>query len=85
MLTKVAKERFSMPALQAVARQSEGFSMAYVQEIVVNALLQSVDDGGEPQEETLMTSLETMSSQRKTAGKHVEVAARESLGFTCAG
>jgi len=85
MLTKVAKGQFSMSALQAVARQSEGFSMAYVQEIVVNALLRSVDQGGVPTDDSLMRSLGTMSSQRKTAGKPVEVAGRESLGFTCAG
>lgn len=85
LLTKVAKGQFSVPVLEEVARRSDGFSMAYVQEIVVNALLRSVDEGGKPKDEALVRSLATMATQRKSAGKSEEVGPRESLGFACAG
>ncbi|CAE6753308.1 ATP-binding protein [Nitrospira defluvii] len=85
LLVKVARGQFSMAAVQEVARQSEGFSMAYVQEIVVNALLRSVDRGGQTDDDALTTSLATMEAQRKSAAKSDDVAARESVGFACSG
>lgn len=59
--------------------------MAYVQEIVVNALLRSVDRGGQTEDDALTTSLATMADQRKSAAKSDDVAARESVGFACTG
>ena len=82
LLAKLAGDRFSDQALREAARKSEGFSMAYVQEIVVNAVLRCVDDGAIPDDSTLLSSLETLRSQRKSASKDDEVLVeRESLGF----
>jgi SpoVK/Ycf46/Vps4 family AAA+-type ATPase len=73
---------FSESALETVARGSEGFSMAYVQEIVVNALLECAHDEVEPHDDHLSKSLDTLRLQRKEAskpGKSMEE--RESVGF----
>ena len=85
LLEKVAKGQFLMQVLEEVARRSEGFSMACIQEIVVNALLRSVDEGGAPKDDALRTSLATMAIQLKSAGKSDAVTAREPLGFACTG
>jgi len=80
--SKLAGGRFSEQALREVARQSEGFSMAYVQEIVVNAILRCVYDAALPEDDTLLGSLETLRAQRKSASKDDEaLIERESLGF----
>jgi len=82
LLSKLAGDRFSEQALREVARKSEGFSMAYVQEIVVNAVLRCVYDAALPDGDMLLGSLETLRSQRKSASKDDEVLIeRESLGF----
>ena len=82
LLGKLAGDRFSDQALREAARKSEGFSMAYVQEIVVNAVLRCVDDEAVPDDLTLLGSLETLRLQRKSASKDDEVLVeRESLGF----
>jgi hypothetical protein len=56
--------------------------MAYVQEIVINALLECAHAGNKPDDAHLRHSLETLKAQRKTASKEEEsMADRESLGF----
>jgi SpoVK/Ycf46/Vps4 family AAA+-type ATPase len=81
LLRKLGEKYFSQAALEEAARKSNGFSMAYVQEIVVNAILYNAHDGN-PDDGTLLRSLETLRLQRKAASKDDEtVADRESVGF----
>jgi AAA+ superfamily predicted ATPase len=73
---------FSESALQAAARRSEGFSTAYVQEIVVSALLECAHDEIVPDDDCLFRSLDTLRVQRKSASKPGEsIDERESVGF----
>lgn len=82
LLYKLSGDRFSEQALREVARKSEGFSMAYVQEIVVNAVLRCVEDGAVSDDDTLQRSMETLRVQRRSASKDDELLIeRESLGF----
>lgn len=73
---------FSESTLELAARRSDGFSMAYVQEIVVNALLECAHGETPPDDDCLLKSLDTLRLQRKSAskpGKSIEE--RESVGF----
>ncbi len=73
---------FSESALVETARQSEGFSMAYVQEIIVSALLECAHNELPPNDDRLIKSLHTLRMQRKEAsksGKSMEE--REAVGF----
>ena len=82
LLRKRGGTYFSETALEEVARKSDGFSMAYVQEIVVNALLDSAHNGDSPDDQTLLRSLTTLKAQRKAASKEDDdLADRESVGF----
>ncbi|MGC4096874.1 MAG: ATP-binding protein [Nitrospira sp.] len=73
---------FSESALEMTARRSEGFSMAYVQEIVVSALLECTDDSLPPSDDHLFKSLDVLRIQRKEALKPGEsMEERESVGF----
>ncbi len=73
---------FSKSALEIVARRSEGFSMAYVQEIVVNVLLECAHDEVDPADDNLLRSLDSLRMQRKEASKPGEsMAEREAVGF----
>ena len=82
LLQKQGEGYFSESVLEEAARKSDGFSMAYVQEIVVNALLYSAHNGDGPEDGTLLRSLETLRLQRKAASKDDEtVTDRESVGF----
>ena len=73
---------FSESALQEAARRSEGFSMAYVQEIVVNALLECAHDELVPGDDCLFKSLNTLRVQRKSASKPGEsMDEKETVGF----
>lgn len=73
---------FSESVLQEAARRSEGFSMAYVQEIVVSALLECVHDEVVPNDDFIFKSLDMLSVQRKSASKPGElIDGRESVGF----
>jgi SpoVK/Ycf46/Vps4 family AAA+-type ATPase len=73
---------FSPKALQLAAEQSNGFSMAYVQEIIVNALLECAHHDIMPTDEHLFDSLSILKTQRKNASKADEdMAEREGLGF----
>ena len=82
LLRKKGGPCFSEPALGKVAKGSEGFSMAYVQEIVVNALLECVHDEVDPKDDQLFNSLDMLRMQRKEAAKPGEsMEGRESVGF----
>ncbi|MBI5672361.1 MAG: ATP-binding protein, partial [Nitrospirae bacterium] len=73
---------FSESALESAAKRSEGFSMAYVQEIVVNVLLECAHDGLDPADDHLLKSLDTLRMQRKEASKPGEsMEEREAVGF----
>ena len=77
---------FSESALEATARRSEGFSMAYVQEIVVSALLECTHDDLPPNDDHLLKSLDTLRLQRKEASKSGEsMDERETVGFFASG
>ena len=86
LLKRKGSRYFSDEALKQVTAESNGFSMAYVQEIVVNALLTSVHAEKEPSDEHLLKSLAALKNQRKIASKPDEdIAERESIGFAMAG
>jgi len=74
---------FSKSALEEAAHKSDGFSMAYVQEIIVNALLECAHADIVQTDAHLLQSVGTLKKQRKSASKTEEsLADRESLGFT---
>ncbi len=74
---------FSQEALTRAAEACGGFSMAYVQEIVVNALLQCAHEGVEPSDLHLFRSLAMLKTQRREASRPDDaIAERESLGFS---
>jgi SpoVK/Ycf46/Vps4 family AAA+-type ATPase len=74
---------FSKAALEEAAHHSNGFSMAYVQEIIVNALLECAHADIVPSDAHLLKSVELLKAQRKSASKEEEsLADRESLGFS---
>jgi len=82
LLRKRGGTFFSEGAQEQAARKSEHFSMAYVQEIVVNALLSSVHNGDTLGDDALLRSVETLRTQRKEASKPGEsMDERESVGF----
>lgn len=86
LLKKKGSTYFSDDALKRVAASSSGFSMAYVQEIVVNALLTCVHEEKEPHDDHLLKSLAVLKNQRKSASKPDEdIAERESIGFALGG
>ena len=82
LLRKRGRDFFSESALEVAARRSEGFSMAYVQEIVVSALLECTHDDQPPSDDHLFKSLDVLRMQRKAASKPGEsMEERESVGF----
>ncbi len=82
LLCKKGGTFFSESALETTARRSEGFSMAYVQEIVVSALLECTHDDLPPNDDHLLKSVETLRMQRKEASKPGEsMEEREAVGF----
>jgi len=73
---------FSESAIETTARRSDGFSMAYVQEIVVSALLECTHDDLPPNDDHLLKSLDALRIQRKESAKPGEsMEERESVGF----
>jgi SpoVK/Ycf46/Vps4 family AAA+-type ATPase len=82
LLQKKGRPYFSDRVLEEVAEKSTNFTMAYVQEILVNALLNCAHDGRDPDDASLMASLKTLKAQRKAASKLNEpIGDRETLGF----
>jgi SpoVK/Ycf46/Vps4 family AAA+-type ATPase len=82
LLQKKGKCYFSDEALENVALNSNGFSMAYVQEIIVTALLECAHNGDSPKDDHLLKSLETLKEQRKSSSREQEsLADRNDIGF----
>jgi hypothetical protein len=82
LLCKLGRAYFSESALQEAAQKSHGFSMAYVQEIVVSALVESAHNGTAPSDWNLFRSLDTLRAQRKSASKEVDsLAEQDNVGF----
>jgi len=67
MLKKKAKGHISDLVLEDVARQSSGFSMAYVQEIFASAISLALRDGREVSDTDLLKSVELLKKQIKSA------------------
>ncbi len=83
LLRKKGGTYFSESALETVARRSEGFPMAYVKEVVVNALLECAHDEVDPEDDYLLRSLDTLRLQRKEAAKPGDsMEERQALGFS---
>ena len=83
LLTRKGAQYFSPPALEEAAHNSNGFTMAYVQEIVVNALLECAHADIIPSDMDLLRSVKTLKTQRRSASKEEEsLEDRESLGFS---
>jgi SpoVK/Ycf46/Vps4 family AAA+-type ATPase len=72
LLRTRGRGHFSDEVLDEVAKKSEGFSMAYVQEVVVNALIDSIGTGNKPGDANLLTSLHALKQQRRTASRNNE-------------
>ena len=82
LLRMKGRAYFSDAALDAVARKTDGFTMAYVQEVVVNAILDGVQRGTELDDSLLLKSLRTLEGQRATAGwTKARVLGMERVGF----
>ena len=82
LLRKHGGTYFSEPVLCEVAQRSHGFSMTYVQEVVVNALLECAHDGTSPTDPDLLRSLDTIRMQRRCASKGVEsLEEQDNVGF----
>ena len=82
LLRKHGGTYFSEPVLRDVAQRSNGFSMTYVQEVVVNALLESAHNGTSPTDLELLRSLDTIRMQRRCASKGVEsLEEQDNVGF----
>lgn len=73
LLKRKGDAYFPMPAIKRAVEGSSGFSMAYTQEIVTNAVLIAANAGLDPAEEHLDLSLELLRTQFKAT------AAREGL------
>lgn len=82
LLRQKGTRYFTEPAMEKAAHNSDGFSMAYVQEIIVNALLECAHADIVPSDAHLLRSVETLKNQRRSASKEEDsLADRESLGF----
>lgn len=85
LLRKHGSTYFSEPILRDVAERTNGFSMTYVQEVIVNALLDSAHNGTSPNDSNLIHSLETIRLQRRSASKGVEsLEQQDNVGFCVA-
>ncbi len=74
---------FSEPALRDVAQRAQGFSMTYVQEIIVSTLLECAHSGKHPSDQDLRQSFATLQTQRRSASKEIEsLEERETVGFS---
>jgi len=56
--------------------------MAYVQEVVVNALIDNIENEDQPGDATLLKSLQTLKQQRRSASRNDETLEdRNPVGF----
>jgi hypothetical protein len=69
LLHKASKGYFSPACLADAAARSTGFTMAYVQEAVISALLKAVTENREPSDADLLASVAKLSSQLRTNSK----------------
>jgi len=77
-----AKDRYSKAALEKIARSSGGFTMAYIQETAVSALMLSVHENRKPCDEDLDKSFEKLKKQQKKSSKpDASIKPASSVGF----
>lgn len=70
LLKNKGAKLFSEAALDQAAADTKGFSMAYTQEVITNAMLAAITSGGEPSDVHLRESMAQLHSQFKsTAAK----------------
>jgi hypothetical protein len=82
LLRARGRKYFSDPVLVEAAKKTNGFSMAYVQEAVVNALIECIGNGDEPDDNALLESLLTLKQQRRSASRNDETLEdRNPVGF----
>ena len=82
LLRKKGGPYFSESARETTVRGSEGFSMAYVQEVVVNILLECAHDEVDLADDHLLRSLDALRVQRKQVSKLGEsMEGPEAVGF----
>ncbi len=63
LMKKKGLGKFSNNALSLAARMSDGFTMAYVQEAVVGAMLQALHGNRKPEDGDLLSSIEKLRKQ----------------------
>lgn len=86
LLVLRGKEQFSAQAMDEVARASAGMTMAYVQELVVSAMLQALHEGREPQDADLIASVKKLREQfRSTTKATGAIPEPQAMGFACEG
>lgn len=61
--------RFSGDAIAEAAEAAAGFTMAYVQEVVVNSMLSALHEGREPQDADLLDSVRKLGEQYRAGQK----------------
>jgi SpoVK/Ycf46/Vps4 family AAA+-type ATPase len=82
LLRSRGRRYFSDQVLVETAKKTNGFSMAYVQEAVVNALIGCIGNGDEPDDIALLESLLTLKQQRRSASRNEETLEdRNPVGF----
>lgn len=83
LLRRRGQGRFSELALEEAAKRAQGFSMAYVQELVVNALFDAASEEREPKDVDLLKSVDVMKNQRRDASKATpRLEQEDAVGFT---
>lgn len=81
MMAKRGGGAFSPAALEEAARLSNGFSMAYVQECVVSALMMAIHEEKQPSDEHLLKSVNRLRRQIRSADKAGNPPATPGVGF----
>jgi hypothetical protein len=66
-LAKKSGSAFSGQALEDAAKGSQGFSMAYVQEILATALIGAMNENREPNDGDLLHSLDKLKKQIRSS------------------
>jgi SpoVK/Ycf46/Vps4 family AAA+-type ATPase len=69
MLEKRGRGQFSKEAIDEAAQRSGGFTLAYVQEVAVSALLQAIHNGRSPRDSDLVECVTRLRTQFRTSGK----------------
>lgn len=83
ILKRRGGNHFSENVLEKCARETQGLSMAYVQEVVVNALLLAIHKEENPTDNDLLASLKTIKEQHNSVEKGCQTASgKNAPGFT---